>query len=499
MLMRESIAKLSPAASVRIEPCHSVLRGVLISIVLVGASGCVVGPDYQRPEIDSPSSFRFDTSQTTASLADLPWWEVYTDETLGELIRSALINNYEVRIAVARVEQARAVAQQAKSEFFPSVGYSGGISRGRNEFLGSPNANSGSTGDAVVGALSAAWEIDVWGRIRRLNEAALAEFLATEEAKRGVMLSLVSEVAQAYLELLELDMQLEIARDTTDSFGESLHIFQMRLQGGVASNLETSRAEAALASTAAQIPELERQIGIKENQIRILLGQNPAPVKRGAALLEQQLPAEIPAGLPSDLLERRPDIRQAEQSLRSANAQGGVAGANFFPQIGLTTFLGKVSNDLSAFTSGASNAWSIGASLTGPIFQGGALRAEKAQAVAVWDEARLRYEQTALNAFGEVSEALISREKFSESQVQWERSVLAYEESVKVATQRYVAGKASYYEVLEAQQQLFPAQNALAQVLLNQRLAIVQLYKALGGGWQLDDADWVVPLETSAD
>jgi multidrug efflux system outer membrane protein len=271
----------------------------------------------------------------------------------------------------------------------------------------------------------------------------------------------------------------------------------MRLQGGVASNLETSRAEAALSATAAQIPELERRIGIKENQIRILLGQNPAPVKRGADLLEQEMPTEIPAGLPSDLLERRPDIRQAEQILRSANAQVGVADANFFPQIGLTTFLGKVSSDLSAFTSGASNAWSIGANLTGPIFQGGALRAEKAQAVAVWEEARLRYEQTALNAFGEVSEVLISREKFGESQVQWELSVRAYEESVKVATQRYVAGKASYYEVLEAQQQLFPAQNALAQALLNQRLAIVQLYKALGGGWQLVDSDWVGPPEAT--
>jgi multidrug efflux system outer membrane protein len=214
-------------------------------------------------------------------------------------------------------------------------------------------------------------------------------------------------------------------------------------------------------------------------------------------LLEQEMPTEIPAGLPSDLLERRPDIRQAEQILRSANAQVGVADANFFPQIGLTTFLGKVSSDLSAFTSGASNAWSIGANLTGPIFQGGALRAEKAQAVAVWEEARLRYEQTALNAFREVSEALISREKFGESQVQWERSVRAYEESVKVATQRYVAGKASYYEVLEAQQQLFPAQNALAQALLNQRLAIVQLYKALGGGWQLVDSDWVGPPEAT--
>lgn len=452
--------------------------------------GCTVGPNYRRPVIDSPAKFRFAAGETEKSIADIPWWELYTDQNLQELIRSALDNNYDVRIAVARVEQARAIAAQARSQFYPSVGYSGGISDGKNEFVGSPAPNGGNTGSAGLAVLSAAWEVDIWGRIRRLNESAAAQLLATEYAKRGVMLSLVSEVAQAYLELLELDVELEIAKNTTESFGESLRIFQDRLRGGVASALETSRAEAALASTAARIPELQRLTAIKENQINVLLGRNPAPVARNRTLLEQSMPAGIPAGLPSALLERRPDVLTAEQSLRSANAQIGVAEANFFPQIGLTAFFGKVSPELSALSSGGTNAWSLAANLTGPIFQGGALRAELAQAKAFWEQIALEYQLIALNAFQEVSNVLISREKFQEAEVQLARSVRAYQESVKVATQRYLAGKASYYEVLEAQQQLFPAENALALIRLDQHLTIVRLYKSLGGGWQRQDSEW---------
>jgi multidrug efflux system outer membrane protein len=344
-----------------------------------------------------------------------------------------------------------------------------------------------------LGVLNVAWEFDLWGRIRRADEAARAQILATEETKRGVMLSLVSDIAQAYFELLELDLQLQIAKRTTQSFGDSLAIFRQRLEGGVASILETARAEASLASTGATVPNLERLIAIKEDQINVLLGRNPGPIPRNATLIQQQTPPEIPVGLPSVLLERRPDIRQAEQELVAANAQIGVAVAEFFPKLGLTTFFGRVSPELSAFTAGKANMWAVVGSLVGPIFQGGRLLGQYEQAEARWEEAKLRYQQTALNAFQEVSNALTSRQKLEEVRAQQTRAVSALGDAVKVSTQRYVAGLSSYFEVLEAQQQLFPAENALAQTQLNQLLVVVQLYRALAGGWNLPDDKWVMP------
>jgi multidrug efflux system outer membrane protein len=298
----------------------------------------------------------------------------------------------------------------------------------------------------------------------------------------------VADVATAYFELLELDEELAIARGNANSFAGSLKLFQERLGGGVASKLETDSAEAALASAAANIPELERLIALKENQISILLGRNPGTVTRGAALLEQALPPEVPAGLPSALLERRPDVRQAEQLLRSANAQVGVAKADFFPQFNLTAFLGRVSPDLSGMTAGTWNAWSFGGNLVGPIFQGGLLRAQYRQAQAVWEQAKLQYQQTALNALQEVSNALVSRQKYEEIRQQQARAVTANREAFRVATERFLAGRASYYEVLTAEQQIFPAETALARTELNQLLAVVQLYEALGGGWQTEPA-----------
>ena len=458
-----------------------------ISFLLIAAflvSGCAVGPNFMRPAVTVPDNFRSaPTSPEPYSIADLPWWLVFQDETLQNLIQQALANNYDLRIAVSRVEQARQIAAQARAQFFPQVNYDGGIGKGKNALFGAIAPNDGQTQASALLDLSVFWEVDLWGRIRRLNEAARAQFLATEEARRGVTISLVSSVAQAYFELLELDLQLEIARRNTQSFADTLRIFSMRLEQGVASKLETSSAEALLAGTAANIPEFERQIVLKENQINVLLGRNPAPVERTARLLEESMPVEIPAGLPSTLLERRPDIREAEETLRAANAQVGVAVANFFPQIGLTALFGKASPELSDFTSGKTSLWSVAANMAGPIFQGGALVAQYRQTVAVWEEAKLRYEQAVLNAFQEVSNALISREKYQEVQVQQSRSVKAYEEAVQVSLKRYVAGKASYYEVLQNQQNLFPAETVLAQTELNRLLVVVQLYKALGGGW----------------
>jgi outer membrane protein, multidrug efflux system len=468
---------------------------VLLPLV-VFLPACLVGPNYNRPKVSAPPAFRgVQGAAEQASFADLPWWEVFKDQTLQGLIKTSLANNYDLLIAVQRIEEARQVAAEARAQFFPFFNYQGAIGGTKSPLgviAGGNQATSKSQG-VVLLAVTAAWEADVWGKIRRTNEAAKAQYLATEDAKRGVMLSLVSEVAQAYFQLLGLDLQLEIARQNTANFNDTLKLFTQRLEGGVASKLQTSRAAGAEATAAATIPELERQIALTENQINVLLGQNPAPLPHTAKLLEETLPPEVPAGLPSALLERRPDVLAAEQQVRAANAQIGVAQANFFPQIGLTAFLGRGSSPLSSFTSPNATIWNALAGAAGPIYQGGLLKAQKRQAVAAWEQTALEYQQTALNAFQDVSNALISREQYDATRVEQVRAVQAYEEAVKVALQRYNAGKASYYEVLEAQQLLFPAQNNLAQTELNQRLVIVQLYKALGGGWNLQDPQWMGP------
>lgn len=465
-------------------------KPVAILFIAFLLSGCALGPDYLRPKIKAPENFRSALSPAElTSLGDLPWWQIFEDETLQELIREALNNNYDLLIAISRVEQARQIAAQARAQFFPQVGIDGSVATGKNSFLASPSPNDGRTTDSALLSLNVFWEIDFWGRLRRLNEAARAQFLATEEGRKGVVISLVSSVAQTYFELLELDLQLEIAERNTKTFEDTLKIFSQRYEGGTGSKLETTSAEGMLATVAANIPEFERQIALKENQINVLLGRNPGHVDRNASLLQQNIPPEIPAGIPSALLERRPDIRQAEQELRAANAQIGVSMANFFPKIGLTALFGKASPELSAFTAGSSNLWAVAGTLTSPIYQGGALVAQYRQSKAIWEEAKLRYEQTALNAFQEVSNALVSREKYELARAQQSRAVAAYNEAVEVSTKRYVAGKASYYEVLQNQQQVFPAENLLAQTEFNRLLVIVQLYKALGGGWR--DAELV--------
>jgi multidrug efflux system outer membrane protein len=452
--------------------------------IAAAVAGCSVGPNYQRPPVNSPVSFRDDHAATNGVVAELTWWQVYQDETLQALIREALTNNYDLQIAVARVEQSRAVAMQARSQFVPSATYGGDVSRGRNDVFGTPFPNRGATINSASATLSAFWEVDLWGRVRRLNESARAQFLASEEARRGVRLSLLSDVAVTYFQLLELDQELEIAGRTTNSFAESLRIFSRRLQEGTASALETARAEAAFEDAAAAWPAIQQRISVTENQLNVLLGRNPGPIERPTLFLQQETFPQIPAGLPSALLERRPDIRESEFVLRSANAQVGESVAEFFPKIGLTAFLGKVSPELSAFTSGSANAWGIAAEGTGPLFQGGRLVGQYRQSKVARDEARLRYQKTILNAFREVSDALVEREQLADTREHQAHQVNALEQAVKLSSNRYVAGKASYYEVLEAQQQLFPAELNLARTQGEQLLAVVSLYKALGGGWR---------------
>lgn len=453
------------------------------SAFVILLAGCAVGPNYQQPKINTPANYRFAAGQTTNSFGDLPWWEVFQDPTLQDLIRTALTNNYDLKQAVARVEQARQQSVGARAPFFPQIGYGSDVGRGRNAIFNTPAATGGATESSAQLNLNAAWEIDIWGRIRRSSEAARAQYLATDEARRGVMITLVSDVATAYFQLLELDLELQIQRSATNAYAGSYRIFNDRRINGVASKLETDRASAALANAAAVIPQLELNLATTENQLNVLLGRNPGPIKRTNSLNQSQLTPEIPAGLPSELLRRRPDVLSREQSLIAANATIGASFANFFPQIGLTTFIGKVSPELSAFTGGSANAWNVGATLAGPVFQGGALRAQYRAAKASFDEAKAAYEQSVLTAFVEVSNALIARQKFAEMRGYNDEAVVALSSSVELATQRYLNGKSSYFEVLQAQQELYPTQRAQAQAQVSELLAVVQLYKSLGGGW----------------
>ncbi len=464
--------------------------GKLAALALTGAlTGCAVGPRYERPPVTAPAETRGQIGPVeAASLADQPWWEIFQDEALKSLLQQALENNYDVRTAVWRVEEYRARAGIARSAFFPQVNYQGQWSRQRFSDFSTGVSNSAAVNLYDVN-LGLSWEIDLWGRVRRLSEGALARYLATEEVRRSVLLSVVSQVAQGYFELRQLDERLAIARRTTDAFQSTYDLFDRQLTGGIASQLELSRAEAALGTAAAAIPDLERQIVAQENLLSFLVGRNPGPIPRGAALTEQILPPAVPAGLPSALLERRPDVREVEQLLVAANADVGVAVANFFPTISLTAAFGGLSPEVSQLFQ-AGKAWSIAAGLTGPLFQGLRLKNQYDATQAQFQQARIQYESTVTNAFSEVSTALVAHEKLAEVEKQQARSVAAYKQAVEIANVRYIAGLSSYVEVLDSQQQLFPAENALAQTRFARLANFVVLYRALGGGWNIQDPTW---------
>ena len=467
---------------------QQIVSGVVAAALL---GGCAIGPDYKRPSVAQPPTFRGQATAEAVSFADAPWWEVFQDPSLKALIQEALRNNYDVNIAVARVQEARANLSIARSDLYPSLDYSGGASRskigpGVSGQTGGPVRNATSS---YFAAMSASWEVDIWGRIRRLTEAARATLLATEEARRGVWLTLVSDLGQAYFELLELDVRLQIARNSTNAYQRTYDLFLDRFNLGVASKLETSRALGALGDAQATIPQLESDILAKENQISILLGKAPTPIPRGKPMYEQPVVPTVPTGLPSTLLERRPDLRQAEQQLVSANAQIGVAKAEFFPKVSLTALLGTASSDLSTVT-GASMIWTGSGIFSGPLFNMGRTLGFYRASIAQWEQARLQYQQAVLTALREVSDALTALGKLNEAEMGQDTAVRALEEAVEHATARYRQGLANYFEVLEAQQQLYPAQNTLAQIRRDRLLSHVRLYKALGGGWSLTDAQW---------
>ena len=460
---------------------HARPRAAMGAVSLALLAGCAVGPNYRRPLVPVPAQFYGEERAAEArSLADVPWWDVFDDPILKRLIEEAVRNGFDARLAAARVQEARARYGIVRSQRFPAVDYQAGWQRARNPIL-NPSGEAATAWSVDVGF---SWELDLWGRIRRLSEAARAEYLATEEGRRGVLLSLVSDVAIAYMDLRELDDELEIAKRTTAAFQGTYDLFNRRLEGGAASGLETARAEGSLGQVAAQIPEIEREIVARENQINFLLGRNPQPIPREGPLVA--LPPDVPPGLPSALLERRPDIRQAEQLLIAANAGVGAAKADFFPRLSLTGFFGNVSPELGDLFSHG-KAWSIGAGLLGPIFQGGRIKRSYEAAQARWEQARIEYEAATTNAFGEVSQSLVDRTKLVETERQRARAVAAFQEAVRLANVRYNSGLSAYFEVLEAQQQLFPAEISLARTRRDQLVAVVNLYRALGGGWPAEE------------
>ena len=447
-----------------------------------------VGPDYQRPPTQLPERFRGQpASSDPASLADLPWWDVFGDPSLQRLVREALENNYDLKTAIARVEQFRAQVGVAASDLYPHVGYDGAAAREKTFVPLVPGGNH--TLNVFSGVLDVAWEIDVWGRIRRSTEAARAEFLASEDTRRAVMLSLVSDVASAYFRLLELDRQREIARSSADTYQRTLDLFTQRFEGGKDTKLSRSRAEASLAASLAMIARLDQAIIKQENAISELVGAAPRPIERGNPLTAQSSPA-APTGLTSDLLQRRPDILRAEQDMMSANAEIGVAVANFFPRIGLSALYGGESDKIGNVLNNNFSIWNIAGSVSGPIFQGGRLIEQYRARQAFWDETIAAYRGTIIRALREVSDGLAAQSKLVEERAAEERQVQALAAAVELSLLRYRTGLATYFEVLEAEQQLYPAEDDLARSQRDQLLTVVGLYKALGGGWKVPDDAW---------
>jgi multidrug efflux system outer membrane protein len=447
--------------------------------------GCMVGPNYHRPAVQPPAAYRdlADNPQAqaaAASYADLPWWQVFQDPQLQELIRTALKQNYDLQIATERINAARAQVAITRSNLFPQV-------QGNAQFQGGQEQTVQSRFNFLGLTADAAFQLDFFGKLRRATQAARAQMLATQEAQRTVTLTLVSDVASAYFNLLQLDLQLQITKDTVETQQGSVKLTSLRLDHGVATKLDVLQAQQVLDTANAQIPDLERQIGREEDAISILLGNYPGSIRRGLSLVAQPLPPGIPPGLPSSLIDRRPDIRQAEQNLIAANANIGVAKAAFFPQISLTGSGGGAFGRSSIFTSMMSSQfpiWAYGVQVTQPIFTGGALRGNLHLAESQHQQALLAYQQAIQVSFGDVSDALIGYQKLREVRLRQQDVVNDLAESVRLSVMRYKGGTTTYLEVLDGQRSLYSAELTLAQARGSEYQSLVQLYKALGGGWQ---------------
>lgn len=464
------------------------MKYALIFLLLAACcSGCAIGPRYHEPVMELPESYRsYNTLEEGEAMINLPWWGVFKDPTLQDLIREALRNNYNLRIAAARVEEARAFVGQTRSQLFPQVDLTGNLSRDRNSqnlLVPLPRFTS-----PYTGGFNTNWEVDVWGKIRQAVNSAKAEYLASEDARRGVMVSLVGDVADAYFRILELDLELDISKKTLQTRKDNLDLFTKRFIGGAASKLETSRAEADYQQTAANIPEIERQIESEENKLSELLGRNPGPINRTAVLSSESFAPGIPkTGLPSELLKKRPDIMEAEQLLRSANAQMGVAMGEFMPTLNLTNFVGGQGNSFSQGFDPKGYTWSVGGNVDLPVFKGGKNVYGYEAAKAKWRQSVSSYKQTVVGAFREVADALVGIEKTKTVREDQEKEVAALKDASNLSRIRYEEGLSSYLEVINADQQYYEAQNVLARTMGSQVGYYVRLYRALGGGWQPEE------------
>lgn len=447
--------------------------------------GCMVGPNYNRPKVDIPHAWRFEDKEAQG-VANLAWWEQLDDPVLNELIHISLRENKDLFIASARVEEFIGRYRTIRSALFPEIdaGAVAGRSRVSAKNATPLTALTKNPADNYQAFFNGSWEIDLWGKLRRATEAARADLLSTEEARRGVILTLVATVANAYVELRSLDQQLEIAKRTAKSREDNYSIFKLRLKAGIISELELSQAQSEYESALATIPQLEKIIAQQEDALSILSGRNPEPITRGKAINQLTLPA-VPQGLPSELLERRPDIRQAEQNLIAANARIGVARADYFPTISLTGNYGYVSTELYDLFNGPAKAWSWAAPVVAPIFTAGRTSGTVKAATALQQQTLFTYQQVIQNAFREVEDGLIDQNKTGEQLQDQKREVEALRNYARIARLRYENGYTSYIDVLDAERRLFNAELFYTQTQATLFRALVNLYKAMGGGWVL--------------
>ena len=468
------------------------IRTPLLIAALAGAisatlAGCTIGPDYLRPQFDTPASWRVDYPQA-AELTNLRWWEQFQDPVLNQLIETALRENQDIRIAAARVDQFLGQLQTTRSQFFPQIGYGLDVSRNR-----ASERNYSSLGGKdpwyrlYQGTISADWQLDLFGRVRRQSEAAQAQVYASEQGRRGTLLTVVSGVASGYISLLALDRQLEIARATAANYAGTLRIFQLRFQGGVVSQVELSQVESQYQQAQIAIPQLEQQIAAQENLLCVLLGKTPGPIPRGSKIEQLALPV-VPPGLPSSLIERRPDVLQAEHTLVAANASIGVARSLYFPTLSLTGMLGSLSTAAADFMSGPAKIATAAATVSGPIFTFGNIEGQVRSAEAGEREAMANYQQTILNAFRDTNDALVGTQKSAEAFIAQQSRVKSLREYARLSRLKFENGVASYLDVLYADNELFSAELAAVSAGAERLVQLVGVYRALGGGW-VDEAD----------
>lgn len=455
------------------------LAGVALSV-----SSCTFGPKWFAPEMPVPAEFR-GAGVSDSTMADLPWQQVLNDAALQSLLNDVFNSNRDLAAMMHNVDAARRYVTMARAPMFPWLGYGASASKGMNQSSGAAVAQMGGTTSAPgSAALNASWEIDLWGKTRKGVESAEASALEAEEQFNHLRISLMRQVACGYLQLIMMDEQLDIARAAVASYRESLELFSNQVQGGVADRLQISSAQAALSAAEAQIPNIESQIAELENTLSTLAGRMPGPIQRSGSMKAFAKASGVAAGIPASVIARRPDIRAAEQKLRAANADVGVAIASYFPSISLTGVAGYASADLTSSLHGKHSGWGIGANLTGPLFRAGQLRANELMKRDAFLAAKADYEKAVLSAMSEISTTLIRRSKLREIMNKQEEAVAASEESVKLAKARYTQGLSSYYEVLTAQQGLFPAQTQLAAYRYQYAACIPTLYTQLGGGWE---------------